>query len=91
MTRYIHFVLIYTATAKHSRGGGWGGGSIPKTGTTMFRSFPSDHNELNKTNFPYNVYNIDSNKLYGTVDESAFDVIELHMGANGRYLPFCQL
>ena len=44
--------------------------SIPKTGTTMFRSFPSDHNELNKTNFPYNVYNIDSNKLYDTVDES---------------------
>jgi hypothetical protein len=44
--------------------------SIPKTGPTMFRSFPSDHNELNKTNFPYNVYNIDSNELYGTVDES---------------------
>jgi hypothetical protein len=44
--------------------------SIPKTGPTMFRSFPSDHNELNKTNFPYIVYNIDSNELYGTVDES---------------------
>lgn len=41
--------------------------SIPKTGPTMSGSFPSDHKVLNKTNFPYNVYNIDSSKLYGTV------------------------